>query len=506
MKRHFKIERDVFFNHRKKHTNKHRTPTTTDEDDRDRGPRDCPHIWNRSSVHAVICVYDRPVSLFKTARNRVHAILFKIQEMHSFLRPPPQAVTMTLQSSRRMFSSASSVAVTVTHTKPSLEQQQGRLLALRNQLAVEGSTVNDFIMSKNTIGAVTTDHNNAPASPSTMIVRKKAPPRSARILPKPRWLKAAPADSENYQKLRSTVRELGLATVCEQARCPNIGECWGGGKDSTATATIMIMGDTCTRGCRFCSVKTSRTPPPLDPDEPEKVATAVAQWGLDYVVFTSVDRDDLPDQGAHHFSQVVQALRRKGKSELLIEALTPDFQGNRELIRLVATSGLDVFAHNMETVEALTSRVRDRRANYAQSLGVLEYVKSLQNDNIETSNNSNSSSGSSNAHGRCLTKTSIMLGLGETDEQIRTTLRDLRNVDVNVVTFGQYLQPTRQHLPVQAYIHPDKFAEWQAEGESMGFDYVASGPLVRSSYKAAEFYIKNLLQKEKQQEQEQAAV
>jgi lipoyl synthase len=431
----------------------------------------------------------------------MHAILCNIRKMHNFLRPPLQAVTMTLQSSHRMFSSASAVAVTVTHTtKPSLEQQQqqGRLQALRKQLAVEGSTVNDFIMSKNTtIGAPTTDHNNAPASPPTMIVRKKAAPRSSKILPKPHWLKAAPAESENYQKLRSTVRELGLATVCEQARCPNIGECWGGGgKDSTATATIMIMGDTCTRGCRFCSVKTSRAPPPLDPDEPEKVATAVAAWGLDYVVFTSVDRDDLPDQGAHHFAQVVQALRRKGKPDLLIEALTPDFQGNRELIRLVATSGLDVFAHNMETVEALTSRVRDRRANYAQSLGVLEYVKSLHNDNTEASNNNKSSR---NANRRCLTKTSIMLGLGETDEQIRTTLRDLRNVDVNVVTFGQYLQPTRQHLPVQAYIHPDKFAEWQAEGESMGFDYVASGPLVRSSYKAAEFYIKNLLHNEKQQ-------
>lgn len=380
---------------------------------------------------------------------------------------------------RRRWFSSPAVSVTVTHTKPAHEQQQGRLQALRNQLESENSNVDDFIMSKN-ISATTTTDNNAPT-----IVRKKAPKRSAKILPKPHWLKAAPADSENYRKLRSTVRELGLATVCEQARCPNIGECWGGGKDSTATATIMIMGDTCTRGCRFCSVKTSRAPPPLDPNEPEKVASAVAQWGLDYVVFTSVDRDDLPDQGAHHFAQVVQALRQK-KPNLLIEGLTPDFQGNRELIRIVATSGLDVFAHNMETVEALTPRVRDRRATYAQSLGVLEYVKSLNNE---------TNGGSTNSNG-CLTKTSIMLGLGETDEQIRTTLRDLRNVNVDVVTFGQYLQPTRQHLPVQAYITPEKFEEWQAEGEDMGFIYVASGPLVRSSYKAAEFFLKNLLQKE----------
>ena len=345
---------------------------------------------------------------------------------------------------------------TVTVTKTSGNTATSRLEALRETLAAEDASIDDF-----TTGT---------------IVRKKAPPRSSKILPKPRWLKAAPADSDNYQRLRSTVRELGLATVCEEARCPNIGECWGGGQDNLATATIMIMGDTCTRGCRFCSVKTSRAPPPLDPEEPEKVSTAIAKWGLDYVVLTSVDRDDLPDQGSGHFRSVVQKLKAKSP-DLLVEALTPDFQGNQDLIKAVAESGLDVYAHNMETVERLTPRVRDRRAAYQQSLDVLKYVKSLETG--------------------CLTKTSLMLGLGETDEEIRQTLRDLRAIDVDVVTFGQYLQPTKKHLPVKEYITPEKFEEWKVEGEAMGFKYVASGPLVRSSYKAGEFFLKSLLQQQK---------
>jgi lipoic acid synthetase len=241
----------------------------------------------------------------------------------------------------------------------------------------------------------------------------------------------------------------------------------------------MIMGDMCTRGCRFCSVATSKAPPPLDPEEPFKVATAIAKWGLDYVVLTSVDRDDLEDQGANHFRQVVEQLKIH-KPELLVEALTPDFQGNLELVRLVATSGLDVFAHNVETVERLTPRVRDRRANYRQSLNVLQSVKDM----------------ASNDGRQLLTKTSIMLGLGEKDEEIRQTLQDLRRVDVDVVTFGQYLQPTRKHLPVKEYITPEKFEEWQQIGESMGFKYVASGPLVRSSYKAGEFFLRNYLREQ----------
>ena len=194
---------------------------------------------------------------------------------------------------KRLFSSQPVVKVTKKSTSSRLE-------ALRDQLASE--TANGL------------DEFAAGDKP----VRKKAAKRSSKILPKPRWLKAKPADSENYQKLRSTVRELGLATVCEEARCPNIGECWGGGPDETATATIMIMGDTCTRGCRFCSVKTSKAPPPLDPDEPEKVSSAIAKWGLDYVVLTSVDRDDLEDQGSGHFRQVVERLKEK-KPSLLVE-------------------------------------------------------------------------------------------------------------------------------------------------------------------------------------------
>ena len=371
------------------------------------------------------------------------------------------ATATTTAQIRRLLSSSSSQASAsiVQVTKTTTTGGVSRLEALRSQLASDdGNTLDDFAAG------------NRP-------IRKKAPPRSSKILPKPRWLKAAPADSENYQRLRSTVRELGLATVCEEARCPNIGECWGGGKNETATATIMIMGDTCTRGCRFCSVKTSRAPPPLDPEEPVKVATAIAKWGLDYVVLTSVDRDDLEDQGSDHFRQVVQQLKEK-KPELLVEALTPDFQGRKELIHTVATSGLDVYAHNVETVESLTPKVRDRRANYRQSLEVLSYVKTVSN---------------------CLTKTSIMLGLGETDDEVIQTLRDLRAIDVDVVTFGQYLQPTKKHLAVKEYVSPERFEELKVKAESMGFKYVASGPLVRSSYKAGEFFLKNYLREQKEE-------
>jgi lipoic acid synthetase len=307
-----------------------------------------------------------------------------------------------------------------------------------------------------------------------------------------------------------------LATVCEEARCPNIGDCWGGGSAKnrgeltaeekelgigTATATIMIMGDTCTRGCRFCSVKTSRAPPPLDVEEPNKVAEAVTKWGLDYVVLTSVDRDDLEDQGAGHFRKVVQRLKElnegqidihdmDGKNKkLIVEALTPDFRGEKDLITQVATSGLDVYAHNIETVERLTPRVRDRRAGYTQSLDVLSHVKDVVNDNA------------------ILTKTSIMLGLGESDEEIRTALKDLRSVDVDVVTFGQYLQPTKKHLPVKEYVTPEKFEEWRVcAEEEFGFKYCASGPLVRSSYKAGEFFLKNMVREKKKKASREAEV
>eukprot|EP01035_Chromulina_nebulosa_P018046 gene18046-23688_t len=295
---------------------------------------------------------------------------------------------------------------------------------------------------------------------------------SKKILTKPSWLKAEVPGGDNYNRLKSTVDNLKLATVCEEARCPNIGECWGG-KEGTATATIMIMGDTCTRGCSFCSVKTSRSPAPLDPNEPENVSKAIAAWGLDYVVLTSVDRDELIDQGANHFALTVQLLKEKNP-KILVECLTPDFRGNKDLISIVATSGLDVYAHNVETVKRLQTRVRDYRAGYEQSLSVLEHAKQIKP--------------------KLLTKTSVMLGLGENDNEIEQTLHDLKSAGVDIVTFGQYLRPTKRHMSVQKYVTPDEFKHWKNVAESIGFKYVASGPLVRSSYRAGELFIKGMLQ------------
>jgi len=241
---------------------------------------------------------------------------------------------------------------------------------------------------------------------------------SKKTLPKPSWLKAEAPRGESYERLRKQARDLKLATVCEEARCPNIGECWAGG-EGKATATIMIMGDTCTRGCAFCSVKTSRCPKPLDPNEPENVATAVSSWGLGYIVLTSVDRDELPDQGANHFAETVRQIKKRSP-KLLVECLTPDFRGEEPLIKEVALSGLNVFAHNVETVKRLQRRVRDYRAGYDQSINVLKLAKKH--------------------NPKLITKTSLMLGLGENDEEIRQTLKDLRANDVDVVTFGQYLR------------------------------------------------------------------
>ena len=341
-----------------------------------------------------------------------------------------------------------------------------RLEALRQRLASEGE------------GGDLVDFAGDPShSPAVKPKNRKHVP-SKKALPKPPWLRVQSAKSPEYDKLHSTVRSLGLATVCEEARCPNIGECWGGrnedGTKGTATATVMIMGDTCTRGCSFCAVKTSRRPPPLDADEPEKVAKAVGEWGLDYVVLTSVDRDDVPDQGSGHFAATVRAIKA-AKPGMLVEALTPDFRGDHSLVDAVATSGLDVYAHNVETVERLQRRMRDKRANYWQSLNVLRRAKE--------------------AVPGLVTKTSIMLGVGETDADITQTLADLRSVDVDVVTFGQYLQPSKRHMPVKKYVTPEEFDEWRVKAEEMGFLYVASGPLVRSSYKAGEFFIKNVVEK-----------
>jgi len=294
----------------------------------------------------------------------------------------------------------------------------------------------------------------------------------------PPWLKTEIPMGKNFSQLKKDLRGLKLSTVCEEARCPNIGECWGGEK-GTATATIMLMGDTCTRGCRFCSVKTARAPPPLDMDEPKNTAVAVAQWGLDYVVLTSVDRDDLPDAGAAHIAETIRQLKLE-KPSLLVECLSPDFAGNESCVEAVASSGLDVFAHNIETVERLTPFVRDPRAKYRQTLAVLDHAKKVSPGLV--------------------TKTSIMLGLGEKDEEVRTTMEELRNVGVDCLTLGQYMQPTKRHLKVQEYVTPAKFAMWEQVGKELGFLYTASGPLVRSSYKAGEFFIKNIVINKKQQE------
>ena len=296
---------------------------------------------------------------------------------------------------------------------------------------------------------------------------------------KPAWLKVRAPSGERYSELKSMMQDLRLATVCQEAKCPNIGECW-----SQGTATIMIMGDTCTRGCHFCHVKTGHPQGVLDPSEPEKVAYAISQMGehIHYIVITSVDRDDLPDQGAAHFARTIRAIRQQHPS-VLIEILTPDFRGQTELVAQVMAARPDVFAHNVETVERLQKKVRDPRAGYQQSLRVLEYVK--QQD----------------AH--MLTKTSLMLGLGETHEEILNTLRDLRAIGCDVVTFGQYLQPTSTHLPVEKFYTPEEFQLYQALAEEMGFLYVASGPLVRSSYRAGEFYLTGMLKQRKAQEKKE---
>lgn len=291
--------------------------------------------------------------------------------------------------------------------------------------------------------------------------------------PKPQWLKVRAPGSENYFEIKKLLRSLNLATVCEEARCPNIGECWGGG-----TATFMLMGEVCTRGCRFCSVKTGNPKGQIDNDEPEKVGYAISQMGLEYVVITSVDRDDLPDEGSGHFARTVATIK-KNAPDLLVEVLTPDFKGNQEFIGKIVDAKPDVFAHNVETVERLQRRVRDPRAGYAQSLGVLEFVKKHDPTRF--------------------TKTSLMLGLGEKDDEIMQTLRDLRAVGCDVVTFGQYLQPTKYKLKVEEYITPEKFEYWQKVSEDMGFLYVASGPLVRSSYRAGEFFMAGMIKKRKEE-------
>jgi len=284
---------------------------------------------------------------------------------------------------------------------------------------------------------------------------------------KPEWLRVRPPSGDNYGHLKSLLRDLNLHTVCEEAHCPNVSECWGGG-----TATIMLLGDLCTRGCRFCAVKSGNPHGLVDADEPRKVAAAIADLGLTYVVLTSVDRDDLPDGGASHFAETIREIKARDP-EILVEALIPDFQGDLDAVRSVVDAGPDVLDHNLETVRRLQGVARDPRANYERSLSVLRGAKGMRRG--------------------LFTKSSIMLGLGETREEIREAMRDLRANDVDLLTFGQYLRPSAWHLPVQEYVTPETFDELREEGEDMSFAYVAAGPLVRSSYRAGEFFLENVL-------------
>ena len=294
---------------------------------------------------------------------------------------------------------------------------------------------------------------------------------------RPSWFHV-PAPGGKYtrfEELKETVSELKLATVCEEAQCPNIGECWNGG-----TATIMLLGDTCTRGCKFCAVKTDAAPEPPDEEEPWNTADAVSKMGINYVVLTSVDRDDIDDGGAAHFAQTVGLIKFRSP-KMRVECLASDYAGDLRAVEVLARSGLDVFAHNIETVERLQPFVRDKRANYAQSLGVLAHAKA-----------------SAPPGERVYTKSSIMLGLGETQEEVLATMRDLRAIDVDVLTLGQYLRLTERHLAVVEYVTPEQFDWYRERGEEMGFRYVASGPMVRSSYKAGELFIEAMMDEDEE--------
>lgn len=286
----------------------------------------------------------------------------------------------------------------------------------------------------------------------------------------PPWLKVGLPSGPNYLRIKEISAKRRLATVCEEARCPNIAECWGGG-----TATFMVMGELCTRGCRFCSVASSANPPAPNPEEPEKLAETLAEMGLEYAVITTVCRDDLPDQGAGHLAACLSAVKKRCPS-MKVEFLAQDFRGEFEPLKRVLDAAPDVLAHNLETVERLTHPVRDARAGYGQSLRVLKAAKRIEPGII--------------------TKSSLMLGLGEEEEEVRQAFRDLREVGTDILTLGQYLRPTKagRHLPVAEYLHPEQFERYGALARAEGFLYVASGPFVRSSYRAGELFMKGLLE------------
>ncbi|MGB6603968.1 MAG: lipoyl synthase [Steroidobacteraceae bacterium] len=292
-------------------------------------------------------------------------------------------------------------------------------------------------------------------------IRDGIRPRGAAAAPsarKPPWLKARAPTGSGYASVRALVREHRLATVCEEAKCPNIGECWNAG-----TATLMLMGAVCTRACRFCSVDTGNPRGWLDAGEPQSAARTVEVLKLRYVVLTSVDRDDLADGGAAHYAACVRAIKARNP-QTAVEALTPDFQGVLRDVETVVDSGIEVFAQNIETVRRLTHPVRDPRAGYEQTLAVLAHARRHRPE--------------------VLTKSSLMLGLGETDEEIEATLRDLRSAQVDIVTLGQYLRPTANHLPVERFVTPQEFDRYRERALALGFLECVSGPLVRSSYRA----------------------
>ncbi len=291
------------------------------------------------------------------------------------------------------------------------------------------------------------------------VVNAPAAPRDR----KPPWLKVRAPGGAKYTELKQTLRGLDLNTVCEEARCPNVGECWSAG-----TATVMVLGHTCTRGCRFCAVTTGNPRGAVDPREPEHVARAIAKLALRYVVLTMVDRDDLLDGGARHVADTVRAIHRL-QPDLLVETLVSDFCGRTRDVDTVLESEPEVFAHNIEVVRRLTPRIRDPRSNYDQSLAVLRHAKSR-------------------APARFV-KSSIMVGIGETDDEVVVAMTDLRDAGVDIVTLGQYLRPTPKHAPVDRYVEPERFLAFEQEGTRLGFAFVASGALVRSSYHAAEGFV-----------------
>jgi lipoic acid synthetase len=305
--------------------------------------------------------------------------------------------------------------------------------------------------------------SNGGSSPPSTSARTEGPGATGDGRGKPSWLKVRAPGGSEYRRLKQTLRKLDLHTVCEEARCPNVGECWSAG-----TATVMILGDTCTRGCRFCAVKTGNPRGGVDPREPEHVGRALAELELKYAVLTMVDRDDLLDGGAEHVALTVQALKRRRPS-MLVETLVGDFRGNHSSIEVVVEARPDVFAHNLEVTRALTPSIRDARCSYDRSLDVLLHAKERAPER--------------------LTKSSLMVGLGETDDEILEAMGDLRAARVDIVTLGQYLRPTPKHAAVERYVSPEQFAIYEREGRKMGFQFVASGPLVRSSYHAAEAFV-----------------